>query len=96
LLQEELRFPLLRAVDRRRPSPWELPTVGGSAVCRWGVGVEGDFGPMWEQRVGVAGFAGLPRRCVLPRHALELHWTTNDFRRFQSGPSTQFIIGFNY
>jgi hypothetical protein len=96
LLQEELRFPLLRRLVVAVPSPWEFPTVSGTMFAGAAWAWEDAFGPRWDQRLGILGFGLYLGGGYYPAVRWNFVWTTTDFRRFAPGPRTQFTLGFNY
>jgi hypothetical protein len=96
LLQEELRFPLLRRLVLAVPSPWEFPTVSGTMFAGAAWAWEDAFGPRWDQRLGILGFGLYLGGGYYPAIRWNFVWTTTDFKRFAPGPRTQFTLGFNY
>lgn len=96
LVQEELRFPLLRRLVLAVPTPWMFPTVSGALFAGAAWAWEDGFGEPWTQRLGVAGFGVYLGGGYYPAVRWNFVWPTTDFRTFQSGPRTSFTIGFNY
>jgi hypothetical protein len=96
LVQEELRFPLLRRLVLAIPSPWEFPTVSGTMFAGAAWAWEDAFGERWNQRLGVVGFGLYLGGGYYPAIRWNFVWPTHDFRRFEPGPKTQFTLGFNY
>jgi WD40 repeat protein len=96
LLQEELRFPLLRRLVLAVPTPWEFPTISGALFAGAAWAWEDAFGERWVQRRGVAGFGLYLGGGYYPVIRWNFVWPTTDFKTFGPGPRTQFTIGFNY
>ena len=96
MVQEEVRFPLLRRLVLAIPSPWEFPTVSGTLFAGAAWAWEDAFGGMWTQRLGVAGFGLYLGGGYYPAIRWNFVWPTTDFKTFESGPHTQFTLGFNY
>jgi hypothetical protein len=96
MVQEEVRFPLLRRLVLAIPSPWEFPTIGGAAYAGAAWTWEDAFGPRFTERMGVVGFGVYLGGGYYPAIRWNFTWPTRDFRTFRSDPITQFLIGFNY
>jgi hypothetical protein len=92
LLQQELRFPLVRGLVFAIPAPWMFPTVSGAvfADAAWG----------WEEglvdRRGVLGSAVYLGGGYYPVIRWNFVWRTDDWRSFERTPGTQFVIGINF
>jgi hypothetical protein len=111
LLQQEVRFPLLRGLGFAFPFRWELPRVNGvlfaDAAWAWGGGsvpgtlVPGyyfgyDLGPGGPGRLGSAGFGWFIGGGPFPVLRWNYSWQTKDFRSYSRRPRTQFMLGYNF
>jgi hypothetical protein len=96
LVQEEIRFPLVRRLVIAIPSPWEFPTVSGVAYAGAAWTWDEAFGERWDDRIGVVGLGLYLGGGYYPAIRWNFSWPTQDFRHFTSRPRTQFTIGFNY
>jgi hemolysin activation/secretion protein len=96
LLQEELRFPLVRRLVLAIPSPWEFPTVSGAVFAGAAWTWDDAFGERWNERMGIVGFGLYLGGGYYPAIRWNFTWPTHDFRSLGRGPRTQFTIGFNY
>ncbi len=96
LVQQELRFPLLRRLVLAVPSPWEFPTISGALFAGAAWAWEDGFGGLGEQHIGVAGFGLYLGGGYYPAIRWNFVWPTTDFKTFGPGPRTQFTLGFNY
>ncbi len=96
LVQEELRFPLLRRLVIAIPAPWEFPTVSGAAYAGAAWTWSEAFDERWDDRIGIVGFGLYLGGGYYPAIRWNFTWASSDLRRFSSRPSTQFTIGFNY
>jgi outer membrane protein assembly factor BamA len=92
LVQEEVRFPVLRGLTLAVPSTWVFPTISAAAFvdAAWG----------WEQSVqdrrGGAGFGAYVGGGYFPAIRWNYVWVTRDFENWPKRPRTQFFIGFNF
>ena len=96
MVQEELRFPLVRRLVIAVPSPWEFPTVGAAAYAGAAYAWEDAFGDRYGQRIGVVGFGLYLGGGYYPALRWNFTWPTADFRNFGSQPRREFTIGFLY
>jgi hypothetical protein len=96
LVQEEIRFPLVRRLVIAIPAPWEFPTVSGAAYVGAAWTWDDAFGERWDERIGIVGFGLYLGGGYYPAIRWNFSWPTRDFRTFASSPRTQFTIGFNY
>ena len=111
LLQQEVRFPLLRGLGFAFPFRWELPLVNGvlfaDAAWAWGGGsvpstlVPGyyfsyDLGPGGTGHLGSAGAGFFIGGGPFPVLRWNYAWRTTDFRSFSRRPRTQFVLGYNF
>jgi len=96
LVQEEIRFPLVRRLVIAIPSPWEFPTVSGAAYAGAAWTWDDAFGERWDERIGIVGFGLYLGGGYYPAIRWNFTWPTHDFRTLASRPRTQFTIGFNY
>jgi Tol biopolymer transport system component len=96
MVQEELRFPLVRRLVIAVPSPWEFPTVGAAAYAGAAYAWEDAFGDRYGQRIGVVGFGLYLGGGYYPALRWNFTWPTADFRNFGSQPRHEFTIGFLY
>ncbi len=96
LLQEEVRFPLVRRLVVAIPSPWEFPTVSGVLFAGAAWAWDDAFGQRWDERVGIAGLGFYLGGGYYPAIRWNFVWSSMDFRRFGPRPRTQFTLGFNY
>ena len=92
LLQQEVRFPLLRGLQLAIPVPWEFPTVSAALFS--------DAAWTWEngftQRLGSVGAGFYVGGGYFPVLRWNLAWLTPNFRDYPKRPRTQFMIGFNF
>ena len=95
LVQEEIRFPLVRRLVIAIPSPWEFPTVSGAAYAGAAWTWDDAFGQRWDERLGIVGFGLYLGGGYYPAIRWNFTWTTSDFRTLASRPRTQFTVGFN-
>jgi hypothetical protein len=96
LLQEELRFPLLRRLVLAVPTPWQFPTISGALFTGAAWAWEDALAARREQRLGIVGFGLYLGGGYYPAFRWNFVWPTTDFRSFGPGPRTQFTLGFNY
>jgi hypothetical protein len=111
LLQQEVRFPLLRGLGFAFPFRWELPRVNGAvfadAAWAWGGGsipgtlVPGyyfsyDYGPGGPGQLGSAGAGFFIGGGPFPVLRWNYTWQTKDFRTYSRRPRTQFMLGYNF
>jgi hypothetical protein len=96
VVQEELRFPVVRRLVLAVPSPWEFPTVSGAVFGGAAWAWEDAFGARGREQLGIVGFALYLGGGYYPAIRWNFVWPTRDFRRFDPGPHTQFSLGFNY
>jgi hypothetical protein len=96
LVQQELRFPVLRRLVLAIPTAWEFPTVSGAlyagAAWAWNDAFSSDS----PHRLGVVGFGVYVGGGYYPAIRWNFSWPTEDFRTLPQRPRTQFTIGFNY
>jgi hemolysin activation/secretion protein len=92
LLQQEVRFPVLRGLVLAVPSPWEFPTISAAGFfdAAWA------WDEAWDQRRGSAGFGVFVGGGYFPALRWDFAWTTRDFESWRRRPLTRFFIGFNY
>ncbi len=92
LVQQELRYPLLRRLRLAVPGMWTLPYVGGAAFAdaAWL-----SNGPI-HSKVGSAGFGVYLLGGYYPAIRWNWVWSTPDFQHFSRRPVMQFSIGFNF
>jgi hypothetical protein len=92
MLQEEIRFPLLRGMVLAIPSAWMLPTVNGAvfanAAWAW------DYGP--PRQLGSAGTSLFIGGGYFPALRWDWAWRTDDFQRFGKQVYRSFSVGFNF
>ncbi len=92
LLQQELRFPLVRGLTLAIPATWVFPTINGvlfaDAAWAW------DHG--FDEHLGSAGFAVFIGGGYFPALRWNYAWTTTDFRDYSKRPRPQFTVGFNF
>ncbi len=92
LVQQELRFPLVRGLVFAVPAPWVFPMVSGAVFA------DGAWG--WENgimdRRGVIGTSVYLGGGYYPVIRWNFVWRTRDWRTFETHPGTQFVIGINY
>ncbi len=112
VVQQEVRFPLLRGLRFALPAPWEFPPVNGAAFVdagwAWGGGslpaanVPAYFlntfnlGPGGQGHLGSAGLGFFIGGGPYPVLRWNYAWLTPDFRSFTHGARTQFAIGYNF
>jgi hypothetical protein len=111
LVQQEVRFPLLRGVGFAFPARWELPRVNGvlfaDAGWAWGGGsvpatlVPGyyfsyDLGPGGPGHLGSTGVGFFIGGGPFPVLRWNYAWRTEDFRSWSRHPRTQFMLGYNF
>ena len=112
VVQQELRFPLLRGLRFAFPGEWEFPPVNGAAFVdagwAWGGGdiplpnvpayfiAAFDLGPGGQGHLGSAGVGFFVGGGPYPVVRWNYVWQTPDFRRFATRPRTQFAIGYNF
>jgi Tol biopolymer transport system component len=92
IIQQDVRFPLLRGVVLGVPSPWMLPPVSGVLI--------GDVAWAWddgfEHRLGSLGAGWYIGGGYFPAIGVNYVWLTRDFQTFSDGPKTQFRLSFNF
>ena len=92
LLQEEIRFPLLRGLTLAVPAPWQFPLIGGAVFA--------DAAWLWEDGVqehgGSLGAGFYLGGGYYPALRWNYVWPTRDFRTYPDRPKTQFSIAFNF
>ena len=92
LLQQEVRFPVLRGLVFSVPAPWMFPTVSAAAFTdaawAWDGGAPDHIGSM-----GVGMFIG---GGYYPALRWNYAWTTRDFEHFTRRPRTQFSITYDF
>jgi outer membrane protein assembly factor BamA len=92
ILQNEVRFPILRGLTIAVPAPWMFPTVSGGAFA--------DAAWVWEREqqnlLGSAGFSVWIGGGFLPALRWNVAWLTENFHEYTRRPGTQFTIDFNY
>jgi hypothetical protein len=90
LVQQELRFPVLRGLTLAIPAPWVFPTIHAAAFAdvawAWDEGV--------RERLGSGGVGVYVGGGYFPALRWNYSWTTRDLRSFSSRPRTQFVLGF--
>ena len=96
LVQEDIRFPLLRRLVLAVPAAWELPTVSGALFAGAAWAWEGSGGTNLESHLGIVGFGVYLGGGYYPAIRWNFAWSTSDFKRFGPRPRTQFTLGFNY
>ncbi len=92
LLQQEVRFPLLRGLTLAVPAPWVFPTIRGAAFADLAWGWEQDL----SERLGSLGAGVYLGGGYYPVVRWNFVWPTEDFRSYSRRPRTQFLIGFNF
>lgn len=92
LLQQDLRFPLLRGLVLSVPSPWMLPSVNGvlTADVAWG------WDGYVQRRLGSLGAGWYIGGGYFPVIGVNYVWLTRDFQTFSDGPKTQFRLSYNF
>ncbi len=92
LIEQEVRFPLVRGLTLAIPAPWVFPTINGAvfADAAWG------WDRIFDEHLGSAGFSVFIGGGYYPALRWDYAWTTTDFREFSKQPRQQFGIGFNY
>lgn len=92
MLQQELRFPLVRGLVIAIPSPWLFPTVSGAvfADAAW-MRTDGD-----RDQAGAVGAGFYLGGGFYPVIRWNYVWPTRDFQRFRHGPITEFSVGYNF
>ena len=92
LLQEEIRFPLVRGLTLAVPAPWQFPFVGGAVFA--------DAAWLWEDgrqdRGGSVGAGFYLGGGYYPVLRWNYVWPTRDFRTYPDRAKTQFSIAFNF
>ena len=92
LLQEEIRFPLIRGLTLAVPAPWRLPLIGGAVFA--------DAAWLWEngrqEHGGSLGAGFYIGGGYYPALRWNYVWPTRDFRTYPDRPKTQFSIAFNF
>uniref|UniRef100_A0A832HZK3 Bacterial surface antigen (D15) domain-containing protein n=1 Tax=Eiseniibacteriota bacterium TaxID=2212470 RepID=A0A832HZK3_UNCEI len=92
LVQQELRFPVLRGLTFAIPTPWAFPTVNAAAF--------GDAAWAWNgrevERLGSLGVGAFIGGGYFPAIRWNYAWVTRDFATLSLRPRTQFAIGFLY
>jgi hypothetical protein len=96
LVQQELRFPLVRRLVIAIPTAWEFPTIGGALFAGAAWAWPDAFNSPSTQQLGIVGFAVYIGGGYYPAFRWNFAWPTTDFRTLASRPRTQFTIGFNY
>jgi len=92
LLQQEIRFPLLRGLTLAVPAPWVFPTLNAAAFADLAWAWEGGV----ERRRGSVGTGVYVGGGYFPAIRWDFVWATPDFREYSRRPRTQFTIGFNF
>jgi Tol biopolymer transport system component len=92
LVQQELRFPLVRGLVFAIPAPWMFPTVSGAlfADAAWG------WDDGFRDRRGVLGSSVYLGGGYYPVIRWNFVWRTDDWKTFDRNPRTQFVIGINF
>jgi outer membrane protein assembly factor BamA len=92
LLQQELRFPLLRGLALQFPGPMRFPTIRGILF--------GDAGWTWsrvvDQQAGAIGTGVAMGGLYFPELRVNYVWITSDYRHYPRRPRTEFVIGFGF
>ena len=112
VVQQELRFPLLRGLRFAVPVRWEFPPVNVAAFAdagwAWGGGDVPfggvpayylsyfDLGPGAQGHLGSAGVGFYVGGGPYPVLRWNYAWPTVDFRTFARRPRTQFALGYNF
>ncbi|HET7226990.1 MAG TPA: hypothetical protein VFK69_14885 [Candidatus Eisenbacteria bacterium] len=112
LLQQEVRFPLLRGMTVALPNAWEFPPVSGVAFAdggwAWGgstLTLDGipayyfdtsQTGPGIAGHVGSVGVGFFVGGGYYPMLRWNYSWTTSDFHHFAPRPRTTFAFGYNF
>jgi len=112
LVQQEVRFPLLRGMTVALPSTWEFPPVSGVAYADAGwawdgqpLSVEGvpayyfdtsETGPGIAGHVGSVGVGFFIGGGFYPALRWNYSWTTSDFHHFSPRHRTTFAFGYNF
>ena len=94
LVQQELRFPLIRNLTFAIPAPWAFPTVSGAVFAdqawTWDEGGE-------RQHAGSMGAGFFLFGGYYPAVRWDFVWPTSDyFHTFPDRPRTQFSLGYNF
>ena len=92
LLQQELRFPLVRGLVFAIPTQWVFPTISGAVFADAAWGWEDGF----VDRRGVLGTAFYLGGGYYPVIRWNFVWRTDDWETFERNPGTQFVIGINF
>jgi hypothetical protein len=92
LIQQELRFPLMRGLTFAIPTPWAFPTISGTLFA--------DAAWAWLDdlrfRAGSVGAGFYIGGGYYPAIRWNYVWPTPDFREFPKRPRTQFSLGYNF
>ena len=92
LVQQELRFPLLRGLVFSVPAPWLFPTISGAvfADAAW-TRQDGR-----ERRLGSAGLGFFMGGGYFPALRWNYVWISPDLEHWSLQPRTQFTLGYNF
>jgi hypothetical protein len=92
LIQQELRFPVMRGLTFAIPAPWSFPTINGALFA--------DVAWTWleesTERAGSLGAGFYLGGGYYPAVRWNYVWPTTNFRTFANRPRTQFSIGYNF
>ena len=92
VVQEEVRFPILRGMTLAIPSAWVFPTVNAAAFAdaAW----SWDYGPM--QQLGSVGTSIFIGGGYFPALRWDFAWLTPDFHTYSKNVYKRFSVGFNF
>lgn len=96
LVQQEVRFPVLRRLVLAIPTAWEFPTVSAALFAGSAWTWDRAFTGGAPEKLGVVGFGVFIGGGYFPAFRWNFSWPTTDFRTLPPRPHTQFTIGFNY
>ena len=93
LVQQEIRFPLMRGLTFAIPVPWAFPAGNGALFA--------DAAWLWDEggvtrRAGSVGTGVFLGGGYYPAVRWNFVWPTTDFSTFPKEPRTQFSIGYNF
>ena len=92
LLQEEVRFPILRGMTLAIPSAWVFPTVNGAAFA--------DVAWSWNharpEQLGSVGTSVFIGGGYFPALRWDFAWLTPDFHTYSKHVYKRFSVGFNF
>lgn len=92
LVQQEVRFPLLRGLALQFPGPIRFPAIRGVTFADAAWAWNGPF----PVRAGAIGTGVAMGGIYFPELRVNFIWVTPDFHTYSHRPHTEFVIGFGF